>query len=121
MIDEKYKSVNNSIYDTEERQLLVADMVQYISSLAKPYEKDKTGNTKMSEGLRSVACALLPYADCLVLELADAIKNKQQSSDRRKIASPKAKSQLPPDLESIGQEDIDFILDNEKLYETTDS
>ena len=107
------KSKRAPTHDAEENQLLVADMVQYLLSLAELYEKDKTGNTDLSEGLRNVAHALRPYADCPVLELTDAIKKKAPSTDRRKRASTKAKSQLPPALESLGQEDIDKILNDE--------
>ncbi len=107
------KSKSAPTYDAEENQLLVADMVQYLLSLAELYEKDKTGNADLSEGLRNVAHALRPYADCPVLELTDAIKKKAPSTDRRKRASTKAKSQVPPALESLGQEDIDKILNDE--------
>ena len=113
MISGQFKSQKPSTHGAEENQLLVADMVQYLLSLAKLYEKDKTGNTELSEGLRNVAHALRPYADCLVLELTDAIKKKTPSTHRTKTSSTKAKSQLPPELESIGQEDIDRILDDE--------
>ena len=109
----QFKSQKRPTYDAVEDQLRVADMVQYLLSLAKLYEKDKTGNTELSEGLRSVAQALRPYADCLVPELPDAIKKKTSTAGRLKTGSTKAKSQLPPELESIGQEGIERILNDE--------
>ena len=109
----QFKLKQSPTHDAEEDQLLVADMVQYLLSLAKLYEKDRTGNSKLSKGLRSVVHALRPYADCLVLELTDAIKKNASSADRRKTASTKAKSQLLPELESIGQEDIEKTLNDE--------
>ena len=107
------KTQKRPTYDAVEDQLRVADMVEFLVSLAKLYEKDKTGNAELSRGLRSVAHVLHPYADCLVLELADAIKKKAASTDRRKTASARLKPQLPPTLESIGQADVERILNDE--------
>ena len=113
MIDGQVTSQKAPTGGTEDNQLLVVDIVQYLLSLAKLSEKDKTGNRELSEGLRSVAHALRPYGDCLVLELADAMKKKAPSRVGRKTTSTKAKSQLPPALESISQEDIERILNDE--------
>ena len=109
----QFKSQKPTSYGVEENQLCVADMVQYLVRLAKLYEGDKTGNTELSEGLRTVAQALRPYADCLVIELTDAIKRQAPSTAGLKRASTKAKSQLPPALEAIGQEAIERILGDE--------
>ena len=99
--------------DVPENQLLVADVVRYLSGLAKLHEEDKTGNPELSKGLRHVAHALRPYADCPVAELTDAIKKKPSSAVKAKTASSKAKSVLPPELEYIGHADVERILDDE--------
>lgn len=99
--------------DSQENQLLVADVVRYLSSLAKLYEEDKTGNPELSKGLRHVAQALRTYADCPTAELTDAIKKKPSSAVKAKTASNKIKPILPPELESIDQEDVERILDDE--------
>ena len=106
------KSQKSPTHELEDNQLLVGDMVQYLLNLARLYDKNKTGNAKLSEGLRSVAHALRPYADCMVLELTDSIKRKAPSPGRRRTVSTKAKPQLPPAMESIGQEDIERILND---------
>ena len=98
--------------DVPENQLLVADVVRYLLGLAKLHEHDKTGNRELSEGLRCVAQVLRPYANCSVIGLSDTIK-KKSSAVNSKISSNKAESVLPSELESISQEDIERILDDE--------
>lgn len=104
------KPQKSQTYEADEDQLLVADVVRHLLGLAKLYDVDKTGNTKLGEGLRIVAHALRPYSDCMVLELADAIKTKAPTRRSRKTPATKAKAQLPPTLESISQESIEEIL-----------
>ena len=95
----------------EEDQLRVADMVQYLLRLAKLYEADKTGNMELSKGLRAVAQALRPYADCLTSELTDALKKKASPISKRKIAS--TRPQLPTSLENVSQTVVKEILDDD--------
>lgn len=113
MTDRHIKPQRSPTHDTEESILLVSDMVRYLLSLANLYEKDKTGNKELSQGLRSLAHALRPFGNCAMLELADAIKEKAPATDRRKTASTKPKSQLPRGLESIDEKEIDRILNDE--------
>ena len=112
MMSGQSESQKSSPHDAEGSLLIVADMVHYLLSLAKLYEEDKVGNAGFSEGLQSVAHALRPYSDYQVQELADAIK-KDVALDRPKSASAKAKSELPSGLESLGQEDLERILNDE--------
>ena len=106
----QFKSKKRAPYPAEDGQLLVADMVQYLLNLAKLYEKDKTGNAGLSEGLRCVARALRPYADFLVPELTDAIKKRAPIKNSFKITSNKAKLDLPRVLESISKKNVERIL-----------
>ena len=100
-------------FEFQQEPLLVSDVVRYLSGLAKLHEEDKTGNPELSEGLRQVAKALRPYADCPVPELTDAIKKRALSAANSKTASARIESELPPELESIGQDGIARILDDE--------
>ena len=113
MKNEQFKLQMNPAPADQENQLLVADVVRYLSGLAKLHKEDKTGNAELSDGLRYVAQALRPYANCPVLELPDAIKWRTTPAVNSKSASNKPKSVLPPELESIGQEDVEKILSDQ--------
>ena len=108
----EYKLHRNSADEAQENQLLVADMVQYLSSLAKLHEENKTGNLALSKGLRHVAHALRPYGACSISELARVLKERASANIVRESSS-RVKSELPPELESICHDDIERILVDE--------
>ena len=95
--------------DAQSDQVLVSDVIRYLSGLAKLHRSDKTGNTELSNGLLDLGNALRPYATYPVRELADAIKQAQPASERKSLVR-KPKATLPPNLESLQQDDIEKIL-----------
>ena len=68
---------------SQENQLRVIDMIQYLSGLARLQDVEKIGNIELSKGLRDLAQALRPYADCRVSELTPRTKNDGVSSYSR--------------------------------------
>ena len=112
MTDGQSKLYKKLIDDSGQSQLLVSDVVQYLSRLARLHKEDKTGNLELSKGLISVAQALRPYARYPVLELTDAIKKRLPSARGVGAVSRKGTQILPSTLESIGQEDAERILDD---------
>ena len=102
----------NSPTDTEEDQVLVIDIVGYLSGLAKLHEAEKTGNMGLSTGLRHLAEALRPYADAPVSELPETLKQFgiKKSSKR---PSSKLKAMLPDKLESLSHGEVEGVLDND--------
>ena len=103
--------------EIQREHLLVADIVRYLSGLAKLHGEDKTGNSELSFGLLQVTKALRPYADCPVVELAAAIKNNSVSAVRAKSDRKPEEPAFPPELdsrlESIGQDEIERILNDD--------
>ena len=93
-------------------QLRVSDIIRYLLGLAKLHKEKRIGNIELSEGLRELAHALRPYADRRVSELASTFTNVELG-DRFEKAWSRTKLALPTELKSIGQEDIERILDNE--------
>lgn len=98
--------------EIEESQLLVSDIVRFLSGMANLQEEDKTGNPRLGEGLRQVAKALRPYANLPVSGLTDAIEKKQPGRAEPKVAVTRFTLELPDELESIDQEEIIRIVDN---------
>ena len=97
----------------QEDQLSVADIVQYLSGLAKLHEGDRIGSTELSRGLRYFANALQPYMDYAVSDLSAALKSGNVSTRSARPAKGRSKLPLPDQLESIGQQDIQRILDSD--------
>lgn len=101
----------------QREHLLVADIVKYLSGLAKLHGEDKTGNLEMSYGLLQVAKALRPYAECPVPELVSAIRrNAATEVDaklERKPMEPAFPFELDSRLESISQEEIEQVLSDD--------
>ncbi len=98
--------------DTEKDEVLVIDIVGFLTDLAKLHEAEKTGNMRLSIGLRHLANALRPYADAPVSELPSVLRQPalqriaKRPSNRPKVA-------LPVELESLNQDEIEKILDND--------
>ena len=105
--------------EIQREHLLVADIVKYLSGLAKLYGEDKTGNSELSFGLLQVTEALRPYADCPVPELANAIRNNSvtavNAKSRRKPIEPAFTPELDSRLESISQDEIERILNDDAV------
>ena len=104
--------------DTRETPILVRDVAQYLTGLARLHDAKKTGNIELSEALLQVANVLRQYGDSPVSELRNVINAKaiRASSTRaalRKSSARRVKMALPTDLESASQSDVEKILDND--------
>ena len=97
--------------DGQEHPMLVSDLGRYLSDLAKLHDSEKTGNPALSAGLRQVAAALRPFANCPVHDLADAIKQAKPASER-KSPSRKPKVILPPNLRLLHLQEVEKILED---------
>lgn len=98
-----------------EKPLLIDDLVRYLSKLASLNGEYRTGNKELSNGLRQLTKALRPYAGRTILEFVDHIK---EMSGRHQASSRTEKVSLPPSLESISQQELEEILDNESYTKT---
>ena len=99
----------------DEDQMLVKDVVRYLTGLARLNEQDKTGNPELSKGLRQVAHVLRPFASYPVVELTDVVDGKKKTrTPVAKVNSHKSKLELPPDLEAISQDEVRMMLDDER-------
>ena len=96
----------------EESQVLVIDILGYLTGLAKLHEAKKTGNLGLSFGLRILADTLRPYGNVPVSELSE-IFNQPALQTRAKHAIRRPKVTLPTRLEKLGQREIEGILDND--------
>ena len=104
-------------FEFQPEPLLVSDVARFLSGLAKLHEDENTGNPELSFGLRQVAQALRPYANFPVPELAAAIKNNSALAVRAKSDRKPGEPAFPPELdsglESIGQDEIERILNDD--------
>ena len=104
-------------YNQNDR-LLVADIVHYLTGLARLQAECKTGNIDLSNGLQELSNVLRPYSDYPLAELSNAIKEKSvpaipTKAIARRVTPRKVKSALPSNLESLAHEDVEKILDND--------
>ncbi len=113
MRDTQSRFRDNSMPDTPEGQVLVDDIVRYLSGLARLHSEEKTGNSELSRGLRCLVRALRPYSDSPISELSFALSQEIQPSNA-KGSHRKPRATLPPDLESLGQSEINRILEDDR-------
>lgn len=102
------------VLKNRDNQLLVSDIVQYVANLAKLNKDKRIGNPHLAEALRCVANALRPFRDHPARELANVIREGQQSprgTKRRLFAKPK--STLPDKLELVTLGDVEKMLKGE--------
>ena len=103
--------------DTQEEQLYVTDIVQYLSNLAKLNGEEKTGNIAFSQGLQDLVRILRPFAECTVSELSDVLKERSNARTTNARTAKKARDQftmlLPASIETMAQNDVLQILDDE--------
>ena len=104
---------DDSTPDAQETQVLVDYIVRYLSGLARLHSEEKTGNPKLSRGLRHLVRALRPYSDSPISELNAALAQKVGPSNVK--ATPRRRqATLPADLESLGQQEIEEILEDRR-------
>ena len=112
MNEKKMGLYRGSTSYTQEGNLSVQDLIQYLSNLARLHNNARTGNLKLSEGLRQLAKALRPHASRSVLHLTDILK-EEKFSGSQKSSLRRMKATLPADLESISWEGIEKILNDD--------
>ena len=113
MMKGQLKSKGKVKPDVHHTPILVGDVAQYLSGLAKLHRQDKTGNIDLSNGLQELSNALRPYANYPIAELSNAIMAKTAPQSVPKTAPRKAKVELPSDLQSASQMDVEKMLDND--------
>ena len=104
---------DNSTPNAQETQVLVGDIVKYLSGLARLHATEKTGNLELSRGLRHLARALRPYADSPISELSTVLAQEANRSNI-KAAPRRLQAMLPAELESLNQADIEKILKDDR-------
>ncbi len=108
---ESQSAENPGVGHPEER-LLIDDLIRYLSQLAALNKEDRTGNPEWSDGLRQIARALRPHAALSIAEFADLVRG---ISARSGMSPRKERVELPPDLESLSQPDIEKILGDDRF------
>ena len=104
---------DDSTPDSQHTQVLVDDIARYLSGLARLHSEEKTGNPTLSRGLRHLVRALRPYSDSPISELSVALARKVDPSNVK--AAPRRRHvTLPAELESLGQSEIERILEDER-------
>ena len=98
-----------------EESLLIDDLVRYFSQLASMNGEYRTGNQELSVGLRQFAKALRPHADLTVSEFVDQIK---KISNRNQASPKEQRATLPPDIESVSQQEIEDMLGSDRYTKT---
>lgn len=104
---------NSTSVTSQEDQILVDDIVRYLSGLARIHSEEKIGNPELSLGLRQLVSVLQPYAGSPLSELGVALQQETRKKSA-KSASDRLKVVLPSDLESLGQADIERILEDDR-------
>ena len=97
-------------------ELLVSDVIQYITGLARLHYGDKVGKPALSKGLHDLARALRPYKDSPVSELAETIRSNE--AERRSAPVAPARRAMPeqlPDFRSVSLDEVERILEDESL------
>ena len=87
--------------------LMVDDLIEYLSRLARLNRGHRTGNQELSDGLQQLARALRPHAGRTISEFADQIR---KMPGRSHATASKQKATLPPSIESLSQEEIETML-----------
>ena len=106
------QSARNPGAGHREERFSIDDLIQYLSRLVALNSEDRTGNPEWGDGLRQMARALRPHADLSIAEFADLVRG---ISARSGISPRKERVELPPDLESLSQPDIEKILGDDRF------
>ena len=89
--------------------LLVKDLVRYLTQRSRLYAEQRTGNVQMSIALRDLAMAIRPYANRSIPELANILR--QQSVVRASSQSIEvSKVLLPDDINDLSARDVEKLL-----------
>ena len=100
----------------QQEPLLVSDIAQFLSGLAKLQDEGKTGNPELGEGLRELVRVLRPYADCHLIELGAAIQDRSAAFENASARPRKSRTAFSPEFESqldtIGLNEVEVILND---------
>ncbi len=92
--------------------LLVGDLVKYLSRLAGMQADARTGNPQMSDGLSRLAEVLKPFKSRTIDELPELLHASTGSKHHKSGTKPPI--ELPPDLASMAGEEVERILSDER-------
>ena len=112
MKDSNSKQGRHFLSYTHKDEILVDDIIQQLTGLAKLQSQEKTGNAAFGAGLLHLVDALRPYANSPVAELP-AMLRKFPPRRNSKPSHRKPKEALPPDLDSLGLDVVEKILSDE--------
>jgi hypothetical protein len=93
-------------------EILVIDIVRYLSALVRLHRAKKTGNIGMSMALSRLADALRPYSDLSMSEAVAAFHAPERDT-ARKHNSDLGNTVLPDQLESMSLSDVKQVLDED--------
>ena len=97
-------------------ELLVSDVIRYMSNLAKIHDSARVGNAALSRGLHDLARALRPYKDRPASELAEVIRiNEAAKHSAPAAVKRRAMPENLPDFKTIGLDEVERILEDESL------
>ena len=109
MRDSNSKQGRHFLSYIHQDEILVDDILQQLTGLARLQSQEKTGNAEFGAGLLHLVDALRPYADSPVAELP-AMLRESPSQRSSKPDHRKPKEALPPNLDSFGLEAVEKIL-----------
>lgn len=102
-------------YDSERNGILVADLLQYLTGLAKLNEDEKVGNSRLAAGLRDLTTALRPFSDRYIAEWSDFLATNGKSSFSLRRKSPaRNRVDLPAELDNISHDAVEQILSDRR-------
>ena len=93
-------------------EILVGDIVRYLSTLVRLHAVEKTGNIPMSKALSRLVNALRPYSDLPMAEAVATFPAPQQNS-ARKHGPERDNTALPDQLETVSLAEVEQILDGD--------
>ena len=93
-------------------EILVGDIMQYLSALVRLHGVEKTGNIPMSNALSRLVDALRPYSDLPMSEAAAAFPAPRRNSARGH-GSDRDNTVLPDQLETVSLAEVEQILDRD--------
>lgn len=100
--------------DNEESTILIEDLVRYLSRLSTLTKDPLLGNIDLSKGLKKLSNALKPHSKMPILDIGNLVINEIATA-QLKGATQRHKVELPESLDSISNEDVDKILNENKF------
>ena len=95
-------------------EFTVADIIKYLRRLARFHEDDQTGNVELSRALRQLSGALRTYDNRKLSELSLALRVANSPGEATRTSPAGAVEKLPKNVESIGHQELEIFLANER-------